>query len=446
MVKNQLDYFNRNEEKVLLLLFFITIILRTIYVYISYQTQGRSIWMGDDFYYLYSGEQIAIGNWSPHWYSRTELIVAPIVPVLVAIFIRLFNDPVIPYYAYNILMTSLMVPVLYLLGKELLNKNTGWFLALWGLIYIEAFYYSPRILKEPTLYLFLPLTLLFLIRTAKDENPLQNIFFASVSFAYLIHTDERFFVFFPIFFIFFLFSKPLKTGRFAVQSSMWLFLVVLLMLPWGIRNYNVFNQLVILTPRTTAITSKFIGQDLSGGDVDFGSEEQRKANNARRYDEAMAFGKIHGITPREFGKNEARLRAFKNFWQPTYFKATYIQYGFRPDKWSLRHNISGLLFYGIFLPFFIGGMIVFYKRRMFLPLFIGSVPVIHSLVHAYMVWPMERYRSPINFIVVMIGVWMIFELYKMIKEHYATVIYKEKSIDQLSVETTSETGKQFPVK
>jgi hypothetical protein len=51
-----------------------------------------------------------------------------------------------------------------------------------------------------------------------------------------------------------------------------------------------------------------------------------------------------------------------------------------------------------------------YKRKMYIAFLIALIPVIHSLLHAYMVWPVHRYRAPILFIVVMIGMFVIGEL------------------------------------
>ena len=401
-----------------------TILLRSIYVYLVYSSKGTINW-SDDLYYLFAGEHIAMGDWSPEWPGRPELVVGPTLPILVAIFIKLFNDPIIPFFAYNIIVTSLMVPVLYYLGKELFNKNTAWVLAIWGMFFIEAFKYSPHILKEATLFLFMPLTLLFLIRSVKAENPIRNIIYASLSFTWLIHTDERFFAYFPLFIIFFLLGKPLRFRNFAKHASLWLFFGFLFILPWGIRNYIVFNQVVILTPRTTAITSKIWGSSQTTATRHFSDNDVRSRLIESRKERAHEFEKKHGITPYEFGKNEARLKAFQHFWQPTFSNPTYIQYGYRTQYWSFRHNFVSMLFYGIFLPFYLLGFFLLFRKRNWIGLFVAFIPVIHSFMHAYMVWPLERYRSPITFIVVMIGIWTALEIYEWFRKRF---LQKQKTI------------------
>lgn len=113
------------------------------------------------------------------------------------------------------------------------------------------------------------------------------------------------------------------------------------MKPWTIRNYNLFHQVVLISPRTTAFTAKLWGENIKGMKFD---ESESQVSKDLNYDKAIEDGIKYGAMPRQYGKNEKYIRAFINFWQPTYFKATFIQYGFRIEKWSLKHNLMGLLF------------------------------------------------------------------------------------------------------
>ena len=171
MIKKLIGLMDFNERKTLSLLVLVALVLRVIYVFSIYSVSGTSIF-GDDLYYIFLGEQIASGNWVPQLEGQVTFNAGPTLPLLVAIFIKLFNDPVIPFFIYNIIVTSLMVPVLYFLGKELFNQNTGWLIAIWGVLFMEAYKYSPHILKESTLFLFVPLTLFFLVRSIKADKAL----------------------------------------------------------------------------------------------------------------------------------------------------------------------------------------------------------------------------------------------------------------------------------
>lgn len=418
------------ERRILLILVLLTILLRSVYVTVDYARNGTTKWV-DDMYYLKLGEQITTGDLNLMSETSASVIVGPVIPLLVALFIILFNEPVIPMFIYNIISTSLFVIVLFYLGRELFNDKVGWFMSIWGVLFIECFKYSSHILKEPTLFLCVPLTLLLLIKSIKKNYSLKYLLSSALSYSFLIHTDERFLIYLPIFAFSFFLVKPLTLSNFYRPILTWLAFVLILMLPWGMRNYLVYDQVVIITPRTTAFTSKFWGSNLAGKASHFEDDDVRDKFNRSRYESALQFGNEYGITPRKFSNPEARYRAFINFWQPAYFSPTFIQYGYRIQKWSFRHNVSSLIFYGIFLPFYFLGIFALLKRKLFLALFVALIPVLHSLIHAYMVWPIERYRSPVTFIIVLVGFWYFLEVSKYVVKSLPEVKHFMK--DQITI-------------
>ncbi len=390
-------------------LFLIAVVLKGTYVFYTYVNFGTSGW-NDAFYYIHLGEQIVQGNWNPDGGKFDGFIVAPVVPLLVALFIMLFNEPIVPFLAYNLLVTGAMVCVLYYLGKALFNSFSAWGIAIWGVFLIDAYYGSTSVLKEPTLFLLLPLLLLFIVKSVTNQRYLWNTIGAVLTFSFLIHTDERFLIYFPYFLLVFVVRKPFNLPTFYKQSLIWIFGVLLFMLPWAISNYHVYDQVVLLTPRTTAFTSKLWGENISSLSFVRSDEAAGSTVTKWRINEARKFEEQHGVRPREYGKTEAKIRAFIHFWRPLLLKPTYIQYGYRGVAWSPRGNIRMMAYYGIFLPFYLFGFYLLYKRKMYVAFLIALIPVIHSLLHAYMVWPIHRYRAPILFIVVMIGLFVIGEL------------------------------------
>lgn len=397
---------SEKQKKLLLAaLVAIAIIIRVSYVLYAYSLHGTTKWV-DGHGYLNYGLNIAQGHWEAYELS----VRGPVIPFLVAFFSLIFGNPIIPFLIYNALITGLMVAVLYYLGKELFNETTGWFSALWGVFFMEAFNYSTQILKEPTLFFLLPLTVLFLVRSIKSGKPYLNILWASVTFALLIHTDERFFIYFPLYILFFLLKKPLKRAVFFRQTILWVLLIFILMLPWNIRNYRVFDQVVILSPTTTAFTSKLWGEDIKQmGTKITGIREDMQKDDAevRIPNGAKRFGEKHGITPRKFNKTEARIRSFMHFWQVLAFKPFFIQDGFRPHEFSAIRNITNLLFFGIFLPFYLFAFYWLLRQKHYAGLLFAAIPLIHSLLHAYLVWTLVRYRAPVLFIVAMVGIYMM---------------------------------------
>jgi hypothetical protein len=404
------NYLIDKEKQTLLVVFLFAFLLRGLFVIFKYNSTGATDW-SDDWEYLSMGRQIADGNWSPVIDENTYMQVGPILPMLVAIGIKIFGNPNLFVFIYNIVITSLVVPLLFYLGKELFSRKVGFLLAAWGIFYIDYFKYNPHLLKEPTVFFFLPLTLFLMVKAIRVKNSLFFLLLSAVSFAWMIHADERYLFYFPILIVMFFLFVPFRLKHMFQTVTVWTGFIFIFMLPWGIHNYNVFGQVVVISPRTTAITSKFLGDDISN--LNFSKKENFSVYEyeLNRYQTGNHYTK-YGIAPREYKGMELYARSFVNFWQPAFFKGTFIQFGARFQKWSLAHNLCGILFYGIFLPFYIVGIFLLFREKYTLGFFIAIIPVLHSFLHTYMIWPLERYRSPIVFIVVMIGWYSIVKLFE----------------------------------
>lgn len=401
-MKKVLDRLTKNEKRVIFILVALSFLFRLACVYAEYSRNGTRNW-SDDWEYLACGRQIASGNYNP---VTSDVIpymqVAPGLPLLVAASLVIFGDAAWPIFIYNILITSLLVAVLFYLGKLVFGRKVGWLLALWGVLYPEFIRNNAHILKEPSIYFFLVLTVFLLLQSIKNNGQLRPLLLSILSFTWLVHVDERYLMYAPLFLFAFLMVRPFNWKRIITSAFIWGTGFLILLTPWTIRNHYVFDQVVLVSPRTTAITGKIWGTNIMG--MQFGKSTKYT------FDEAVKNGKVYGLTPRPFGKTEIYARAFVNFWQPTYFRPTFIQNGFRLQKWSLTHNLLGLVFYGLFLPFFIVGIFMLARRRNGFGLFLAAIPICHSIAHTVMIWPLERFRSPVVFCIVAVGIWAIFEL------------------------------------
>jgi len=403
-----------SEARLLIILFVTSFLIKAIFAYFIYDGI-ESYAEKDSLTYLYLGEQIAKGNWSANYATGQPMSVAPVAPVMIALFILLFNNPFVPYIIHNIIVTSLFVPVLYFLGKKLFNRKVGLVLSVWGLFYYQAYRYLINTDKESILLLFVPLTILLLLNSvqASKQRSWFYTLLASLSFSWLIHTDERFFVYIVILPAIYFLKRPINRVFITKHLVLWFFAIFLFMLPWNIRNYKVHDQVVLLSLRTTSFTGYLWG---AKHPMFFSEDDARDRFINRFMPQVEQFKNKYNVEPREYGKAEAKLKAFVHFWQPAFFNLNYIQLGFRPQIWSLGHNVMSLLFYGIFLPFYLIGIMITIRKRNWIALLIAAIPIIHSLIHAYMVWPLARYRSPVVFIVVMMGIYAIHYMLRILKE------------------------------
>lgn len=414
-LKRSVNNIFRNEKQGLFCLFLVAIFLRTVFVIIIYKIQGVTD-AGDTVRFLTAGESIANGNWNPpRSESQPFLMDAPFVPIMVALFYKIFNTALIPMFVFNIVIGSLSVIPIYYLGKEIFYKKVGWAVSIWAAICLETFHYYGRVAKEPLLFLLLPLSILLIIRSANEGLKLKLIIISATVFVLLIHTDERFFLYFPVFMLFYFLIHRYSLQNRIKTVILWGLLVLLMMVPWTVRNYVFFDQLVILAPRTTAFTSKVWGENIMNLDMQ-GDLRKATGEKAIKRNAENLKGEF-GRKPRLYSQNEARIRALVYFWQPTLFSVTYIAYGQRPQgPWTLSRNLISIVFFGVFIPLFFAGLPLLIRKRQFVGLFLALIPIIHSLLHAYMVWSLPRYRAPVLFIIAMVGFWAAIEIYRQIQK------------------------------
>ncbi|MCB5235038.1 MAG: glycosyltransferase family 39 protein [Candidatus Cloacimonetes bacterium] len=408
---------NDRYRIVLLICFFIiALTIRIGFTHKQYVELGTENWK-DAKLYLDTGIAFSEGNfYPPNSEEVPYIVIVPGVPLIVAASKLLFGDPVWPVLMLNCLVSALLVFVLYSLGKELINKTAGLILSFWSVFNFSLIRLNHQILKEPLLCLLVPLITLLLLYIYKNKDPLKNTLLSALSFSVLIHIDERFFVYFPIILLAIVLSK--RVSNRVKYAGLWLLILIVSMVPWTIRNYRQFDELVILSPRTTSFTSKLWGTNW--GSLHFENEQRRESSNESRMEGALEAALEAGVELREYGKFEKHYMAFYHYWKPVYLKTNFIQYGFRPVKWSLSHNLSGMVFYGLFLPFYLAGFILAFVKKDFLIVFISSIPFLHSLMHTVMVWPLERYRIPMNFYVILVSIWFISEIVNLKKNREIT--------------------------
>lgn len=407
-IKTFSDILKKNEKKILLGLVLLTFILRLGYVFIVYAKDGTRFWY-DDWEYLKYGREIAAGNWNPVLSESVPFMqVGPGLPILIALSLKLFGNTFWPIILFNVVITSLVVWVLFYLGKLLFSNKVGWLLAAWGVCYDEFYHYNPHLLKEPIVLLFLLLTVYLLLKSIKNNGQIGSLIFSALSFSWLIHADERYFIYTPLFVLAFFLIKPFTLRKIVTCACLWGMITLVLLIPWTIRNYRVFQQVVLISPRTTAFTVELWGKNIM--DMKFGAKASQFSKE-HDFVKAVSVGKQYGIAPRLYGKYEKYVRAFIYFWQPAFFRPTFLRYGLRfENKLPFSHNLMGMVFYGVFLPFYIVGLFILLKSKNIMGLFLASIPILHSLLHTVMVWPLKRYRAPVVFSIVCIGIWTIVEL------------------------------------
>ena len=149
---------------------------------------------------------------------------------------------------------------------------------------------------------------------------------------------------------------------------------------------------------------------LNGYEVlDFESNTLHK----QQYDAMRNKNKI----PHKFSYWEKCISSFRSLWKPIDITYNYTTGGFRFDgKWSLKHNLSVGLTYGLLLIFSVIGWINLYKKNRKLALFFIIILSYHTLIHMLFIpFTRNRYRIPIDFMIIILGSYGMFNTYSYLK-------------------------------
>jgi hypothetical protein len=90
---------------------------------------------------------------------------------------------------------------------------------------------------------------------------------------------------------------------------------------------------------------------------------------------------------------------------------------------SVKHNVISILFFGSLLPFMIYGFwLLIQKRKQFYFYILSSLLVYHTLIHvAFIPYTRDRYRHPVDFIVIIVGLYGIFMLVQIVTKYKKSI-------------------------
>jgi hypothetical protein len=202
------------------------------------------------------------------------------------------------------------------------------------------------------------------------------------------------------------------------------------MIPWLVRNFNVHDRPVILTTRTAWFTDKIFGYKK------LGYLETIRKKNLELWEEAtrllkegkeVPFEVRHlkglkraiklGYIPHKYSIFEKWVAEFKEFWRPFRFTGGFVGDGYRFEgpSWSLRHNLSVGLTYGLLLPLFLIGIYFIFKAKNIYGIFILILIASHTFIHVVLTFVRNRYRIPIDAFIIVIAFFGLQQLYLTLK-------------------------------
>jgi hypothetical protein len=214
-------------------------------------------------------------------------------------------------------------------------------------------------------------------------------------------------------------------------------ILILLLVPWTIRNYMAYKGFVFINTRTVDLRE--IGKrnvtmnariknmiNLANINItknqNYPSEKEREMikkglnPNKRSPDEIIAI-KSNIYPASTFIKR--KFYWFVELWRPARFHDGYFPF---PDarfqrRWSLRHNTLGILCYGVLLPFMFLGFYILVKEKNKIWVFLTLPILLQTLLHVLQ-WGRNRYRIPIDCFVIIIAVFGFNYMFQKIRNRF----------------------------
>lgn len=365
----------------------------------------------DQLDYIQYAEQMALqGIWVP----KPQEIVA-------------FSGPGFPFYVFllnelsgglygvvamNILLSILTIMLHYKASYRLFGFKVALLVLAISALYVPFFIYTGLILKETLLY-FLIAALIFL-NTGKSTS--LKLLLIALCFVFTFHVDERFLLYAPILLLVTYWRDTFKK---AVHLGL---LMLLFSAPWLIRNYIVYDRVVVLTERFQSPFDRKLGNEnslnsrneeysnrmkvvrdslIAGHAVKFQSSRERKVAKAIK----------QGIVPHDYSLLERVYNNLKSFWWPIRTKPTFINDGwkYRKERPTL-YNIGYSLFLIPAIVFTLIGLILSLKSKDFVILLFIGIMLYHTLLHVLMISGLGRYRITVDVFLFMTTVWVVFQL------------------------------------
>ena len=139
-----------------------------------------------------------------------------------------------------------------------MDKKTSVFAGIWAVFYLFYFHYVPSPGKDIWMAFFMIFLLYLLIKLfIKHEFNYKKYLLFILMYVISFHLDERYVVFGPFILLFILYKETDAFKKFRIKKSLvFVFLVILLMIPWSVRHYQKYDRIIILTPRTQPYTDK----------------------------------------------------------------------------------------------------------------------------------------------------------------------------------------------
>lgn len=383
----------------LVIIFIVALLPRLIFAF-----TGNAVLTGDDIDYedigrsLYSGAGYLLKG-------QPTATICPVYPLFIAMVYHIFGPEFAPVRVGSAIFDALMCAAIYLLGRTLFNKRIGY---LAGILCAAHYFFlkTIQILRPDTMQMFfIAVSVLSWVRWRKYFLR-RDIVILALSFLFAIMLKPSI-VPIPALFIAIETYEFIKERRLkfkAFVASMLIFILVLSvpMVPWAVRNYKVFDSLIIFTDNMgVALYSSYNppeGKRFGITPDDAVTKEAGKINSETERNKFLLLkAKEYIVTHKREVIRQIPLKILF-FWSPF--------------DWETLGNGAGVWNFstGFILPFGIYGLFMLRKRmREILPLIL---PILYFFAIAIFFQGLPRYRLAIEPFIILFAAFCMVRMYE----------------------------------
>lgn len=261
----------------------------------------------------------------------------------------------------NAVLGALTTLFVYRIGERLLGKRVGLFSALWLGLSVNHMHFA-SLASRDVLVTFLLTWIAYTL--ARPFYRMRSAVWLAFLTTILLHTEPMFLVLLPLLVLF----LALKSTHHRALSAQYVFLfaaaLIVFFLPWTVRNLAVYRDFVPISleaTRYTAPVSRLVRDTPPTPEVS--------------HPDAITVQKPGFVT------NE------REFWRAVRLTDAPAapERGLPAEPaWSLRHNLTSMLSYGILLPFFLAGCIFAFQRRHRAALVLATMVWSYALLRGFL--------------------------------------------------------------
>jgi len=360
----------------------------------------------------------------------------PGYPMFIAAIYSIFGiDNYLAVYIFQAILSTLTCFYIYKLSKKIFNEKVALLSFVWSGFYIFYLKYI-RIIYRETLVFFLIIIFFyyFYLYLSNEKRKSRNFWLSLIFYSLLIHTDPRYLFFLPFLAFLFVICQSFKKG--VKIYFVFLSVTILLIAPWTVRNYIAYKGFILINIRTLDLRPKnkrnpTFDRQIKNNVLNFKAIKETNNKNYPTEEERKLIKQ--GLNPN--GRTEDEIEAIKNdvypastfiqrklfwlieLWRPARFSCDYFPF---PNarfqgKWSLRHNLSSILCYGVLLPFMLLGVYYLIKNKNKTVIFLIFPILIQTLLHVLQ-WGRYRYRIPIDGFIIILASYGFCCIYNELKE------------------------------